>query len=216
MIVRQFPNTDFFTRSFDTHANQWNYGLSLVSTEWVFTLDADYQVTPLLLTEVLEQLSSKPHLSGFSIPFKYCVFGKPLRGNILPPRVSLFRVGSCHYFDDGHTQLLDLPLSDCGTVKSSFYHDDRKPLSRWLWAQQRYLELELNKLQSTPISQLSFPDKIRRNRFLAPLLVFLYCYFFKLGFLDGWHGFYYTLQRVYFELLLSLALIEETVLGENR
>src|SRR5882672_9201796 len=41
-LIRTFPNTEVYTRKFDTHATQWNYGLSLCNSEWILSLDADY------------------------------------------------------------------------------------------------------------------------------------------------------------------------------
>ncbi len=40
-IARSFPQVDFRVRPFDSHTAQWNFGLSLVDTQWVLTLDAD-------------------------------------------------------------------------------------------------------------------------------------------------------------------------------
>src|SRR4051794_39411210 len=41
-ILRCYPNAAVHQRAFDTHAKQWNYGLSLCNTEWILSLDADY------------------------------------------------------------------------------------------------------------------------------------------------------------------------------
>ena len=70
------------------------------------SLDADYVLTERLIEtiNVLEDLD----INGYFIPYKYCVFGKPLRGTILPDRLALFRKDSATYIDDGHTQLLEL------------------------------------------------------------------------------------------------------------
>ena len=87
-------------------------------------------------------------------------------------------------------------------------HDDRKSLSRWLASQDRYLLIEAKKLLATPYRELDWVDKIRKVKFLAPLIMPLYCLFVKRLILDGWAGFFYTLQRTLVELLLSIRLIE--------
>jgi hypothetical protein len=144
---------------------------------------------------------------GYFAPFKYCVFGKPLRGTLLPPREVLFKREKAVYFDDGHTQRLRVN-GKSGMLSSYIYHDDRKPLSRWLWAQDRYLIIETKKLLETPDQELSFGDRIRRQKILAPFVILFYCLILNKGILDGWAGCYYAFQRMLAEILLSIRLIE--------
>ncbi|MFQ3614792.1 MAG: glycosyltransferase family 2 protein [Cyanobacteriota bacterium] len=206
-ILSRYPQVEVFQRHFDTHASQWNYGIAQVNTEWVLSLDADYFITDNLLNEI-KLLSSSQSIDGYFANFKYCVFGKPLRGTLLPPRQVLFRKERAIYIDDGHTQLLQVK-GNSSYLKSCIYHDDRKPLSRWLWAQDRYMVIEAKKLLETPASQLSLGDRIRKQKVIAPFIILVYCLIIKGGILDGWRGWYYAFQRMFAELLLSLRLIEE-------
>jgi glycosyltransferase involved in cell wall biosynthesis len=205
-ILAKYPQIQVFQRKFDTHAKQWNYGLEKVKTEWVLSLDADYILTDELLDEI-KNLSNKDTIDGYFVSFKYCVFGKPLKASILPPRQLLFRKNNSTYVDDGHTQLLEIQ-GKSDQLSAYIHHDDRKPLSRWLWAQDRYMILESKKLLTTPSHELSLGDRIRKKKILAPLIILVYCLILKGGILDGWHGWYYTLQRVLAEILLSIHLIE--------
>ncbi len=205
-ILRSHPQVDIFQRKFDDHTNQWNYGLEQVETEWVLSLDADYIVTDLLIDE-LKTISNNSEIDGYFAAFKYCVFGKPLKGTILPPRQVLFKKSKAIYIDDGHTQLLQL------SGKSAFltrpiWHDDRKPLTRWLWAQDRYMIIESKKLIQTNTEELSLGDRIRQQKMLAPFIIFVYCLIIKQGILDGWRGWYYAFQRMLAEIILSIRLIE--------
>jgi glycosyltransferase involved in cell wall biosynthesis len=204
-ILGSYPQVKIFQRVFDTHATQWNYGLDQIKSGWVLSLDADYFVTDKLAEEIISLNDSS--IDGYFIPFKYCVFGKPLRGTILPPRQMLFRKEKSTYIDDGHTQLL-VNNGSFGRILEPVYHDDRKPLSRWLWAQDRYLLIEANKLLDTPESQLSFGDRIRKQKILAPFIILIYCLIIKGGILDGWQGWHYAFQRVLAEILLSIRIIE--------
>jgi glycosyltransferase involved in cell wall biosynthesis len=205
-VLQSYPQVQIFQREFDTHANQWNYGLQQVKTEWVLSLDADYVLTNELIAEI-EALPNDSLVDGYFAKFKYCVFGKPLRGTLLPPRAVLFRKEKAVYVDDGHTQLLKVN-GNSGMLASYIHHDDRKPLSRWLWAQDRYMIIETKKLLETPASELSFGDRIRRQPILAPFIILFYCLILNKGILDGWAGWYYALQRVLAEILLSIRLIE--------
>ena len=203
------PRVQVFQRSFDTHARQWNYGLAQVSSTWVLSLDADYLISEGLAEAMRRAFTAHGHqgLAGYSIPFRYCVFGRPLRGTVLPPRIALFRRDAGAYVDDGHTQDLQLQ-GRCAVIGTPILHDDRKPLRRWLWAQERYLSLERDKLLSTPIRSLSRADRLRRGKLLAPLAMLLVCLIQKRCLLDGWRGWFYALQRTYVEVLLALMLLE--------
>jgi len=86
------------------------------------------------------------------------------------------------------------------------YHDDRKPLSRWLWAQDRCMLLEAKKLRETPIPQLSWGDRRLRQTPFAPAVILLYCLMLKGGILDGKADWYYALQRTPAEILLAIRL----------
>lgn len=206
-IISTYKNVDLVQRSFDTHACQWNYGLGLVDSPWVLSLDADYIVTESLLLEIANVLdiADAKSISGCRIPFRYCVAGRPLRGCVLPPRIALFRHEHACYRDDGHTQDLQL-LGPCTDLRNPILHDDRKPLSRWLWAQNRYLALEVAKLLETPHHQLSFADRLRKRHVIAPFAVLALCLVRYGGVLDGWRGWFYAFQRMYVETLLSLML----------
>jgi len=204
-ILKSYPQVQLFQRKFDTHTEQWNYGLKQVVSEWVLTLDADYVLTDKLIHEV--KTISNPFIDGYFIPFKYCVFGQPLQGTLLPARLSLFRKEKATYTDDGHTQLLSLK-GHSSHLTTHIHHDDRKPFSRWLWAQDRYMIIEAKKLLNTPVHELSWGDRIRKQKVIAPFVILIYCLILKGGILDGWYGWYYAFQRVLAELVLSIRLIE--------
>jgi len=213
-ILRRYPQVEVFHRVFDTHANQWNYGLQQVKTEWILSLDADYQVTDELMTEIAG-LSPDATVNAYYVNFKYCVFGQPLRATLLPPRAALFRRDRATYFDDGHTQQLRVE-GNTGELSAYIYHDDRKSLQRWLWAQDRYAVLEAQKLLATPSQSLSLGDRLRTYKVIAPFIVLFYCLILHRGILDGQAGWYYAFQRVLAEILLSLHLLKvNTVVSQE-
>jgi glycosyltransferase involved in cell wall biosynthesis len=211
-IVRTFPNVRVLQRKFDSFAGQCNFGLEQIETEWVLSLDADYVLTPEFVAELCARdLTTSPE-KGYAAHFRYCVYGYPLRGTLYPPRTVLYCKSQARYLDDGHAHRVQIDGS-IGQLHSFIDHDDRKSLSRWLSSQDKYMVLEVQKLLNTPPQLLSRTDRIRRCKIGAPLLALLYCLFWKRLILDGWPGWYYTLQRVLAETLLSLRLIETEQLG---
>ncbi len=201
------PNVRVIQRKFDTHTAQWNFGLDQVRTPWVLSLDADYEVSPELGAEI-ERLPPDDDVAGYAARFRFRVFGRPLRASVYPPRTVLFRRDRARYHADGHTQLLaaDGPIRSLSSV---IYHDDRKPLSRWLRSQDRYMLIEAPHLLAAPVSGLSRPDRLRRRAFLAPAVMFFYLMFARGLILDGWPGWYYVFQRTLAETLLALRIITE-------
>lgn len=208
-LIREHPRAEVFQRTFDSFADQCAFGQAQVRTSHVLSLDADHVVSPDLLEE-LRGLDPQ-RAEGWRAPFTYCIGGRPLRASLFPPRIVLFRTATGRYQNDGHGHgiRVDGPVA---TLRQPILHDDRKPLARWLSAQVRYAAQEADKLRTTPLRELGLADRLRCWH-LAPLLILPYCLLIKGLILDGRRGWYYSLQRLLFEVLLSLALIERRVLA---
>lgn len=203
-IAGRYPNVRVEQRTFDTFANQCNYGLSRIESPWVLSLDADY----VLDAGWPDELARLDHeaVDGYVARFVYRVRGHPLRASLYPPRVVLYRRVAARYVDDGHGHKLVLG-GQVASLRSSIAHDDRKPLGQWLEAQQRYADAEAAKLLR-PTTSLGLADMVRKHTPFAPALALLYCLLWCGLVLDGRPGWHYTLQRTYFELLLVLRLAD--------
>lgn len=214
-IARSFPNVRIFERPFASHADQWNFAVENtgITTEWVLALDADFVLTDELIDE-LKARSPEPEVAGYRASFTYCINGRPLRSAVYPPVTVLFRRLLGRYEQDGHTQRLHVRGS-VAALTAKIHHDDRKPLSRWITSQIRYMKLEADKLATSPSSSLGLADRIRTLIVVAPPLMFLWCLFGRGGVLDGWAGLFYALQRTAAELILSLSLVERRVVGRT-
>lgn len=205
-ILSSYPQVEVFQRQFDHFAGQCNYGISKVRTEWILSLDADYLLSNELIEE-LYLLTDYLTKDAYFAKFKYCVFGQPLRGTLLPPRKVLYRKDKAIYIEDGHAHRVQVG-GESGYLAGYISHDDRKPLSRWLQSQDRYLLIEAQKLLTTPNSELSFGDRLRKQKVIAPIVILFYCLIIKGGILDGWAGWYYAWQRTLAEILLAIRLID--------
>jgi glycosyltransferase involved in cell wall biosynthesis len=186
-IVSRYPQVEVIQRAFDDFAGQCNFGLEQIETEWVFSLDADYVCTTELIQEI-GRLPEHPIHDGYAVPFCYSIFGKPLRGTLYPSRICLYRARQARYAQDGHAHrvLID---GTTGKLENPIHHDDRKPLDSWLNAQRRYARQEATKLLSTPDTSLGLTDRIRKMRFIAPVLAPLYALLARGVILDGRPGF---------------------------
>jgi glycosyltransferase involved in cell wall biosynthesis len=212
-IIASYPNTVVVQRPFDTHGQQWNYGLSLLDSEWVLSLDADYVLPDDFIGETKKYVASGTQ-TAYETNFKFLVFGKSLLKDNTTPRPVLFKKALCTYFDDGHTQRLKVN-GTIGMYKAVILHDDRKSLSRWLSNQDGYAIKECNKLVNGPGEGLPISSKIRKTKVLAPFIVFFYSLFIKGLIFNGWRGWHYTLQRTMVEIILALRIIEEEKLKKD-
>lgn len=211
-IIGGFPHARVYQRVFDAHEKQWNFGLKEtgITSEWVLALDADYVLTAEFVDE-LKRL--KPNsVNGYRAKFTYCINGRHLRSGVYPDVTVLYRRAAARYIQDGHTQRVAVE-GTVETLSSPILHDDRKPLSRWFEAQLRYTPMEATKLLAMNQGELTWIDRIRRWRVVAPVGVLFYCLFMRGGILDGWPGFYYAFQRMMAELILSLHLLESDLKG---
>ena len=207
-LLAQHPQLQVVQRAFDSFAEQCHAGLQLINTPWCLSLDADHGITPAFQAELAQVAAAAPaDVTAVLTPFRYCVQGRPLRGTLLPPRFNLIRPNGGHYENDGHAHRF-VPAGRTLVMRQPILHDDRKPLSRWMVSQQRYLQQETHKLLTTPHQQLSRGDRLRKRHVIAPFAVLLLCLIWHRGLLDGWRGWFYAFQRMYVETLLSLMLWE--------
>ncbi len=205
-LCRSFPNVEFVQRAFDSPAGQFNHGASLAVTPWVFSLGADYVMSEELIEE-LGHLKPAPEVTAHQVSFRYCINGRPLRANLYPSATMMYLRERCHFLQDGHTERL---VNDgrVAELRGKIDHDDRKPLSRWLQSQIKYSDQECRKLLALEQGTGRVQDRIRRLIFVAPPLVLVYTLFFKGLILDGWHGWFYSLQRTLAEIFMSLRLLD--------
>lgn len=212
-IASRYKQVQVIQNKFVSFAQQCNFGLSKVRTEWVLSIDADYFIPEEFKTE-LSALKPSTY-DGYEAKFKYCVFGKPLRGTLYPPRNVLYKKEKAVYEEDGHAHRVKI-TGETGILHQYIYHDDRKPLSRWLLSQDNYMKIEVKKIMETPREKLNLNDRIRAQKIWAPFLVFFYCLIWKRGILDGWQGWFYAFQRMLAEMLLSVRLIEQKIMDTTK
>ena len=207
-IASSFPQVRVFQRVFDSHRNQWEFGLreTGIETPWMLALDADYVVSNEAIAE-LKALQPDEAIVGYRAKFTYCIHGKEIHSGIYPPVTVLYRRKAATYIQDGHTQrvVVDGRVEE---LRVPLLHDDRKSLRRWLYSQARYAELEGGRLITTGRETLDFRDWLRLWLVVAPPATLLYCLIVRGGIFDGWRGFYYAFQRTLAELMLSLYLLE--------
>jgi glycosyltransferase involved in cell wall biosynthesis len=209
-ICAGFPGVRVVQHTIASLADQANFGISRITTPWVLSLDADY-ILPADFAMVLSEFDATG-LCGTSAEFVYCVFGKPLRGTLYPPRIVLHRTQDVQYIQDGHAHRV-VVSGKIGKLAARIDHDDRKPIVRWLSSQSAYARLEAEKLLVADRRRLSRQDRLRLKVWIAPWLVVFWCLIIRCCALDGRAGIYYTFQRMLAETMLSICLLDSRLRG---
>ena len=203
-VAGEHPHVDLIHRPFDDFAKQCNFGLSRIGTDWVLSLDADYELSEAIVAE-LKVLTPPRDIGGYQASFIYRIHGRSLHGTLYPPRVVLYRREGATYRNEGHSHRVTvggrvLPLTE------PIYHDDRKSLARWFVSQQRYAKIEADHLLSAESAELSRIDRLRLLAGPAPFAALLYALIIKGCLLDGWVGWFYALQRMLAEIMIVLEI----------
>ena len=205
-MLRSYPQVEVFHHPFVDFASQCNYGLTQIVSPWVLSLDADYELSDQLVSE-LATLSPPDRVVGYRARFVYRIYGRPLRGSLYPPRAVLYRKDRAFYRAEGHAHRVVLD-GEVSQLNGAIYHDDRKPLARWFTAQQRYARTEAEYLLNAPPGALRRSDRIRLMAWLAPFAVLFYALIVKRCALDGWPGWRYALQQTTAEMLVALEILD--------
>ncbi len=204
-ILTACPNVRVFKRRFDTHANQWRYAVeeTQIATDWILRLDADYQVSGALVSE-LAQLDPNAVVSAYRIRFDYAIFSRKVLSSLYPANTILLRKGTFSVRDKGHTEAWDVK-GPIATLSGTVIHDDWKPTGQWLIAQARYMQRELEWLH---VDGGRLVRWLRLSPPLMPIVTFMYCLFGKGLIINGRAGIFYALQRMVAEAVLSLLVLE--------
>jgi len=208
-IVKSFPNAELIVHRFVSLAAQWNFAVreTGIETGWLLRLDADYILDDDLIEE-LAKLDPPSDVGAYAVNFVYCIYGKRLRASLYPTSYKLFRRGQVSFVQDGHTERPE--FTGRGVVlEGHVCHDDRKPVSRWLSSQDKYMAAEAQKLSEAQTLNLDMIDRLRKYPAIAWLVVFFYCLFGKRLILDGRAGIYYALQRTTAEIILALNVLDK-------
>jgi glycosyltransferase involved in cell wall biosynthesis len=207
VIAQRFANVRLFRRAFDSHAAQWTFAASQVTTEWMLTLDADYFV-PESFRRELAALDPPEDVAGYEASFTYAINGRPLRATLYTPRVVLLRRGACEFWQDGHTQRVRVH-GRIERLQSRLIHDDRKNLRRFIERQRIYMRKEARKLRATPFGKLPLSGRIRKLRVVSPFATLAYVLIARRTILDGVAGLRYALERFLAESMLSIELFRK-------
>jgi glycosyltransferase involved in cell wall biosynthesis len=198
-----------------THARTWtgyvdqkNYAASLAANDWIFSLDADERVTPVLASEVRTILAAEPAHRGYRIPRVTFHLGRWIR--------------TTDFYPDFQTRLYDRRAArwqgkyvhesvtvdgGAGALTQELEHYSYRDLADHLDRINRYTTLAAQQMH----------ERGRRagalDLLLHPPAAFLRNYLLRRGFTDGMAGLTLSLVNAY-SVFLKFAKLWE--LGEGQ
>lgn len=167
------------------YAAQRNYGLKKAKGNWVLFIDADEKIDPLLKNEIIKTIYQTQY-DGFYIKRKDIFLGKKMRYgefyNIKLLRLAKKNAGKWYR-----------PIHETWNIKGKIgelinpiLHNPHKTINEFMRKVDLYSTINANYLYSkkNPVKAVDI--------FLYPSIKFIHNFVLRLGFLDGIHGFIFS------------------------
>jgi glycosyltransferase involved in cell wall biosynthesis len=193
---------------------QWAMNTLPLSQNWILLLDTDEVLTPALTAEMRSAILN-PAVDGYSILLQTWFLGRPLRhGDVALWKLALFRRGKGRYecrLKDQDVSMADMEVHEhvvvegpTSKLRNPIIHHNVESLSRYIEKHDEYSNWESRVLlqfgDDKEIPPSLFGTQAQRRRWLkrklfalpgSPVLLFLYRYVLRCGFLDGVPGLIY-------------------------
>lgn len=239
VAIAQERGADVVQHAWINYATQFNWALDNVSidTQWTMRLDADEIVTPELADALRQELPRYPGtVMGLTVNRQIHFLGRWIRhGGIYPLRMlRLWRTGHgrCenrwmdeHMIVEGEIAHLGADIADINLNNVTWWTAKHNQ-----YASREAVDLLMHRRhgsQEGAQAQLNFQAGIKRwlkmrvyarlPLGLRALLYFLYRYFLRLGFLDGWQGLaFHFLQGFWYRFLVDVKVHELETLMKSK
>lgn len=193
---------------------QWAMENLPVAFDWILLIDADEAVTPELAREMREAIGTKD-ANGYYVSLRMHFLGRALRhGDASFWKLALFRHGKGRFecrLREQDGSMADMEVHEHVVVEGAtrrlrnpLLHHNVESLSRYIQKHDEYSNWEARVLMSADdnaeLPASLWGTQAQRRRWLkrklyalpgSPVLLFVYRYFLRLGFLDGVPGLVY-------------------------
>ncbi|MGI8825091.1 MAG: glycosyltransferase family 2 protein [Chloroflexota bacterium] len=223
--------------AFESHTRQWDWALHTLplANEWVLALDADLRITTELRDELTLLFTTNRHklnsIAGIYLNRRAVFQGRWIRHGAFYPKylLKLFRK-SCvslsprdlldhHFYVVGSTLTLrsDMIEENLKDLDIGFFVDRHRRYARKSAEEEFAQRIDGNDWPIKP-DLLGSPDQrvvwlkrrwYRMPLYVRPLMLFLYRYVVRMGFMDGRQGFvFHFIQSLWFRMMVDIYLAE--------
>lgn len=217
--IAEHRGTHVVQHAFAYPAQQKNWALDNLpfKYEWLLVLDADERVPEYLRAEIADVVRADGHgKDGFWMRYRLMFYGKWIRHCGWYPTwiLRLVRRGKVQWEDrpvDEHAVV----AGDVGRLRHDIIHESLRDMDFWIAKHNVYSSHNARIYSSSGgapadgITASWLGNQAERKRFIKQhiwphlpgraFFFFLYMYFFRLGFLDGRHGFHFCVMHAIFQ-----------------
>jgi glycosyltransferase involved in cell wall biosynthesis len=215
-------NVQFFEGEFRDLNEKRNWALanSKVRFPWVLILDADERV-PIEMVDEISAIacSDNPNIAGYRVRRRFFMWGRWLRFSSLYPTwvVRFVHKDRVRYLNKGHGEIIE-SKGEVRSLNSDLLDENIKGIDEWFDRQNRYSRLDAiyeleNHHSDYKISGLFSLDPMLRRSTIKQLtwrlpmrgiVYFIYTYFIRFGFLDGYDGFIFCRMRAIYQSQVAI------------
>ncbi len=220
-IARQF-DAKFFVHIQEspfqiTDQRNWALDRCGLQSKWVLFIDADEEVSPILMDEIKLLVSRPSQYNSYELTPRYWFLGKWLRRTqgfpnwhprLLQRSSVRFQGGVWESFSESAvTSRISEPYE---------HYAFSKGLDDWLERHQRYASWDAEEIEQYLSKKALVTSRKPYLRMFAsylwplrPFLRFIQKYILQCGFLEGWQGFIYCLLISFYDLMTVIKIIEQ-------
>jgi hypothetical protein len=200
---------EYRARNFINAADQYNFGIENVETEWTFIIDSDETLSSGLI-DFLEKgnFASATH---YSVKRVNNFLGRSMRHGQFRPdwNIRLIKTKHCKYeVRSVHARMLTVGKGE--RAPGFMIHDTVQDVDSFFLKMLEFTKLEIDsrlKKNLSTESKAKFRAVLQKLPFQASLR-FIYSYWYKLGFLDGRTGYLVAKSASYYEVMVQLHALE--------
>lgn len=212
----------FYQHAFAGFGVQRNWALAHTQPkhDWILILDADERV-PGALAEELESIvwNSPAEIGAYRVRRRFYMWGRWLRYSSLYPTwvVRFIHKDRVRYINRGHAETQEV-VGKIADLQHDLIDENLKGMDEWFERQNRYsrkdAEFELqqegagirisNLFSGDPLLCRAALKRVAYHLPARPLIYFLYCYFWRLGFLDGRDGLTFCLMKAMYQQMVVI------------
>jgi len=233
--IAQSLGAKVYQNKWVNYATQFQWGLDNcpIKTKWVMRMDADEYVEPLLAKNITNTLSTiNDDIKGIYLKRKVFFMDKWIKWGGFYPHV-LLRIWQYKYgrieqrWMDEH-----IVLSEGKTIiinDGNIVDDNKNNITWWINKHNNYATREMLDLMNIKYNFMPIDDALKNNddpqakikRYIKenlysklpygirPFIYFIYRYFLRLGFLDGFRGFvWHFMQGWWYRMLVDVKCYE--------
>lgn len=219
---------EVYTNPFKNYSTQYQYGVNVakVTTKWILRIDADERISEKGRDEILRELENNKNseITGYEIRYKNRFLGKFLKHGGFYPwyKLALYQTNKGSIEQRNMDEHIILSSGKSKRLKEDCIHESFRNLSFFTtkcnWYSSReaadYFERKTNTCKLNKRTWIKMKIYYRLPIGFRSWLFYFYCYYIKLGFLDGKEGKIYAfLHSYWYRFLVDSKIFEHKKLG---